>query len=89
MADMDKERIMLGMTEAVDEYVASTEAWDEARLCIDTVAGTVELMEDEDAESLPDTVDVYDVMDFVEMTPDGSWVPDKETIEATATEISE
>lgn len=65
---------------AVEEYVATPEAWDDAQLAVDPVAGRVELVEEEEAETLPDTIDVYDIMDLVEMTPDGIWIPDAESI---------
>ena len=87
MIDMEKDKIASEMLDAVELYVSSTEAWDDAVLTFDTATGKASVMESEDAEKLPETVDVFDIMDFVEMTPDGKWIADKETIEATAQEI--
>lgn len=86
---MNAEKLKTDILSAVEEYVASTEAWEDAQLAVDTIDGNVELVEAEETESLPDSVDVYDVMDFVEMTPDGNWIPDAETIAATAAELAE
>ena len=85
---MDAEKMKNDILSVVEEYVASTEAWEDAQLAVDTLNGNVELVEAEEAESLPDTIDVYDVMDFVEMTPDGNWIPDTDTIAATAAELT-
>jgi len=68
------------ITEAVEDYVANPEAWDDAQLTVDPVMGSVGIVEEEEAESLSDTIDVYDIMDLVEMTPDGVWIPDAESI---------
>lgn len=85
---MNAEKLKTDILSAVEEYVESTEAWEDAQLAVDTLAGNVELVEAEEAESLPDSVDVYDVMDFVEMTPEGNWIPDADTIAATAEELT-
>jgi hypothetical protein len=84
---MDKDKIASEILDAVELYVSSTEVWDDAVLTFDTATGKASVMESEDAEKLPETVDVFDIMDFVEMTPEGKWIADKETIEATAQEI--
>lgn len=69
---------------AVEEYISTPEAWDDAQLTVDPVSGKVELVEREEAEELPDNIDVYDLMDFVEMTPDGEWKADPEAIASAA-----
>lgn len=69
---------------AVEEYVSAPEAWDDAQLTVDPATERVDLVEEEEAESLPDEVDVYDIMDLVEMTPDGAWIPDGDSIDEAA-----
>lgn len=71
--------------EAVKEYVESPEAWDDAQLVIDPTSGTAHLVEEEEAGSLPDEIDVYDIMDLVGMNPAGEWIPDMENISSVAT----
>lgn len=83
---MDKDKIKLDIIAAVAEYVENTEAWDDAMLSIDTATGRVALIEADEEPTLADSVDVYDIMDFVEMTPEGKWVPDMEAISAAASE---
>lgn len=69
---------------AVEEYVSAPEAWDDAQLTVDPATERVELLEEEEAESLLDEVDIYDIMDLVEMTPDGAWIPDEDSIDEAA-----
>lgn len=71
---------------AVDEYLSTPEAWDDAMLTIDTKTWNVDLIEAEEADSLPDTTDEYDIMDLVEMTPAGEWIPDRENIASVASD---
>ncbi len=85
---MDKESLRKAMLDAVEDYVASPEAWDEAYLCIDTLTGEVTLREEEETDALPDTTDVYYIMDFVEMTPEGSWIASPENVDAALNELS-
>ena len=68
------------ITAAVEEYVSTPEAWDDAQLTVNPATGTVELVEQEEAENLPDSIDVYDIMDLVEMDAEGAWKPDAENI---------
>lgn len=84
---MDKQKVAEELLAAVELYVSSTEAWDDAVLTYDTATGKAEVMEAEDAEKLPESVDVFDIMDFVEMTPEGKWIADKETVIATVEEL--
>lgn len=81
---MDKEFLKKNLLAAVEEYLSTPEAWDDAMVTVNTVTGEADLIESEEADSLPDTIDEYDIMDFVEMTPDGKWIADKENIEAAA-----
>lgn len=74
---------------AVKEYVARPEAWEDAQLVIDPVTEEVELQEIEETDKLPDSIDVYAVMDFIEMTPDGRWMPDRQAIDDLISEVSE
>lgn len=83
---MDTKKLQLDILATVAEYVADTEAWDDAELCIDTTTGRVALIEADEAESLPDEVDTYEIMDFVEMTPDGRWIADPEAIASVVAE---
>ena len=79
---MDLDKLKIDMLAAVAEYVEDTEAWDDAELGIDTSTGRVAIIEADEADTLADCVDVYDMMDFVEMTPGGKWVPDPQAIDA-------
>lgn len=81
---MDTAELKNNILEAVSDYVSATEAWDDAVLAVDTAAGTASLMEEEESEHLPNTVDVYDIMDFVEMDSAGTWVPDEDSIASVA-----
>lgn len=65
---------------AVEEYISSPEAWEDAVLVVDTVTGDVNLMEEDESDSLSDSMDIYDVMDFVRMNTDGIWVADTDAI---------
>lgn len=66
---------------AVDEYLAATEAWDDAMLAIDPATDEVRLIELDEAEQLPDDIDEYDIMEFIQMTPEGKWIADMEAID--------
>ncbi len=81
MNTTELEKKILG---AVEEYLAIPEAWEDAQLTVDTLTGEADLVEAEEADSLPDTTDEYDIMDLVEMTPDGSWIADRENIASVA-----
>lgn len=76
MSDL-KEKIV----DAIDEYLEATEAWDDALLAIDTDGKEVYLVEEEEAVD-DDGVDLYDIMDFIEMTPDGEWIRDDQAIDS-------
>lgn len=78
---MDKENLKTNILEAVEEYVAKPEAWEEAQLTIDPSTGKVDIVEIEDADNLPDSIDVYAMMDLIQMTPSGAWIPDPEAID--------
>lgn len=80
---MDKESLRKALIVAVDEYVSAPDAWDDARLAVDTVTGDVVLAEDEETDAMPESTDVYYIMDFVEMTPEGNWMTSMESIDAT------
>ena len=76
MSDL-KEKIV----DAIDEYLEATEAWDDALLAIGIDGEEVSLVEEEEAVD-DDGVDLYDIMDFIEMTPDGEWIRDDEAIDS-------
>ena len=78
---MDKETVRKNILQAVEEYLSTPEAWEDAVIAVNTETGEADLYEAEEAESLPDNFDEYDIMEFVEMTPDGKWVPDKAAID--------
>lgn len=83
---MDRETLKLNISSAVAEYLDAPEAWDDAMVAVNTETGAVELIEAEEADSLPDTIDEYDIMDFIEMNADGVWIADYENISAAASE---
>ena len=72
-----KEKIV----DAIDEYLEATEAWDDALLAIAIDGKEVYLVEEEEAVD-DDGVDLYDIMDFIEMTPDGEWIRDDQAIDS-------
>ena len=76
MSDL-KEKIV----DAIDEYLEATEAWDDALLAIDTATDEVFLIEEEEANEEADA-DIYDIMDFIKMTPDGEWIRDDQAIDS-------
>lgn len=76
MSDL-KEKIV----DAIDEYLEATEAWDDALLAIDTATDEVFLIEEEEADEEADA-DIYDIMDFIKMTPDGEWIRDDQAIDS-------
>lgn len=75
MSDL-KEKIV----DAIDEYLEATEAWDDALLAIDTATDEVFLIEEEADEEAD--ADIYDIMDFIKMTPDGEWIRDDQAIDS-------
>lgn len=83
---MEKGQLKRNLLSAVEEYLSTAEAWDDAMVAVDTESGHVDLVEAEEADALPDTIDEYDIMDLVEMTPDGKWIPDNAAIESIASE---
>lgn len=85
---MNAEDLKKAIGAAVSEYVSATEAWDDAMLTVDTVSGAVGLAEEEETEDLPDSVDVYDIMDFIEMDPDGTWKTDEDSIDSVVGEYA-
>lgn len=85
---MNTEDFKKAIQAAVSEYVSATEAWDDAMLTVDTVSGAVGLAEEEETEDLPDSVDVYDIMDFIEMDPDGTWKTDEDSIDSVVGEYA-
>ena len=69
------------IVDAIDEYLEATEAWDDALLAIDTATDEVFLIEEAEADEEADA-DLYDIMDFIEMTPDGEWIRDDQAIDS-------
>ena len=76
MSDL-KEKIV----DAIDEYLEATEAWDDALLAIAIDGKGVYLVEEEEADEEADA-DIYDIMDFIKMTPDGEWIRDDQAIDS-------
>lgn len=79
---MDISIIRKNILSAVEEYLSTPEAWEDAMVAVNPETGKVDLIELEEAERLPEDIDEYDLMEFVEMTPDGKWVPDREAIDS-------
>ena len=69
------------IVDAIDEYLEATEAWDDALLAIDTATDEVFLIEEEEADEEVDAY-IYDIMDFIKMTPDGEWIRDDQAIDS-------
>lgn len=72
--------------QAVAEYLAATEAWDDAQLLIDAASSQARLIEDEETDELPMEFDTYPIMDFVRMDSAGDWQPDQDAIEEIASQ---
>lgn len=79
---MNIENLRASILEAVEDYVETPEAWEDAMLTIDTLTGEVALVESEECEELPDVIDEYDIMDLVKMDASGNWIPDEESIDS-------
>lgn len=79
---MDISIIRKNILSAVEEYLSTPEAWEDAMVAVNPETGKVDLIELEEAERLPEDIDEYDIMEFIEMTPDGKWVPDREAIDS-------
>ena len=71
---------------AIEEYVSSPEAYEDPQLVIDRNTGSVELRELEETDSDTPDLDVYDVMDFVEMTPEGEWRVSDDAVDTAASD---
>lgn len=78
---MNSDELKNAVVAAVSEYVAATEAWDDAQLAVDTTTDAARIVEEEETVTLPDSVDIYDIMDLVEMDSEGVWKPDMENID--------
>ena len=80
---MDIAKLRSDVKSAMEEYVATPEAWEDAVIAINPANGKVELLESEEAEALPqDSIDIWNPMDLVEMTPDGAWKVDDENLDS-------
>lgn len=79
---MDISIIRKNILSAVEEYLSTPEAWEDAMVAVNPETGKVDLIELEEAERLPEDIDEYDIMEFIEMTPDGKWIPDREAIDS-------
>lgn len=71
---------------AIDDYLLATEAFDDAVIAVDPATHQVDIMEEEYAD---DNLDIYDVMDFIEMDPNGIWRRDQEAIKLLADDYFE
>lgn len=85
---MTREELEGKIREAVTEYIADEETYDDnARLQIDLGKCEVAVVDSEDDE--PEdagTVDYYDVMDFIRMSSEepGKWEVDDEAVKSVA-----
>lgn len=83
---MNQQELKARILESVEEYVAKPEAWEEAQLIVDPVSGDVDILELEESDKVADSQDVYDMMDLIKMTPDGTWIPDLDAITEAASQ---
>lgn len=88
---MDIKLIEKAIREAVMEYIADEETYDDnAQLRIFPAEAKADVIDgdENDEEDSADGVDFIDVMELVKMSPDkpGKWVPDDEAIAALAEE---
>lgn len=83
---MNQQELKARILETVEEYVAKPEAWEEAQLIVDPVSGDVDIVELEEADKVADSLDVYNMMDLIMMTPDGLWIPDLDAITEVASQ---
>ena len=68
------------------EYVEDTEAYEDPQLAIDRGTGNVWVVELDEADRLPESVDTYDMMEFVEMTPEGDWRVNRDAVADAASD---
>lgn len=77
---MDIETLKKNLRAAVEEYLSTPEAWDDAMLAVNPETGEVDLVDLDEAEKLPENIDEYDIMEFIEMDSEGHWKVDEEAI---------
>lgn len=84
---MDTLKLKADVTSAMEEYTSAPEAWEDAVLTVDPATGDVKLIEAEEAESLPEeSIDIWNPMDLIEMTPEGAWKADLAGIDSLVEE---
>ncbi|MDE7403156.1 MAG: hypothetical protein K2M87_07070 [Muribaculaceae bacterium] len=69
------------IADCVAEFLEAPEAWEGAQICINRAEDKVMLADEEEADGFDDSWDIYDVMDFIAMTPEGKWISDVENTE--------
>ena len=79
------------ISEAVEDYIAAEESYDDmAQLCIDPVEMRVWVDDSGEVDPDSETIDSYDVMDFVVTGSDaadpGKWTVDSDAVTSVATE---
>ena len=79
------------ISDAVEDYIASEESYDDlAQLCIDPSEMRVWVDDSGDVDPDSETIDSYDVMDFVVTGADpadpGKWTVDRDAVTSVATE---
>lgn len=84
---MDTIKLKADVASAMEEYTSAPEAWEDAVLTVNPTTGEVKLLEAEEAESLPEeSIDIWNPMDLIGMTPDGEWKTDHSGIDSLVEE---
>lgn len=84
---MDTQKLKADVVSAMEEYTSAPEAWEDAVLAVDPATGEVKLLEAEEADTLPEeSIDIWNPMDLIGMTPDGAWKADPAGIDSLVEE---
>ncbi|MDE5790095.1 MAG: hypothetical protein K2H96_02550 [Muribaculaceae bacterium] len=88
---MSREELKARICAAVKEYIADEEAYDDnAQLCIKPETLDVYVEDSRNVDTDSPEIDCYDVMDFVEVSPNpeeaGRWIVDETAVEAAVDE---
>ncbi len=88
---MSREGLKARICAAVKEYIADEEAYDDnAQLCIKPETLDVYVEDSRNVDTDSPEIDCYDVMDFVEVSPNpeeaGRWIVDEAAVESAVEE---
>ncbi|MDE7412387.1 MAG: hypothetical protein K2N05_01170 [Muribaculaceae bacterium] len=84
---MTKEEFKGRLISVVKEYIRDEEGYDDnAQLCIKPATMDAYLADSREVDVESPDIECYDVMELVEMNPEGKWKVDEASVEAVAEE---